>query len=212
MLALGVQASAAEIAVLRNGFSIRHDRHENVEQSTRLFVGSNWVDVPSGEIERFEVEDVPVASPPAPDFSDAVNAASGRHQIDRDLISSIISAESGFQQRAVSRKGAQGLMQLMPGTASRLGIKDAFDPAANVEGGTRYLRELLMRYKGDLVKALAAYNAGPKRVEQYKGVPPYRETQAYVSRIIRDYNRKKLAERSGAARNSSTPPGAGSQP
>ena len=90
-------------------------------------------------------------------------------------------------------------MQLMPQTASQLGVANAFDPGANVEGGTKYLRELLERYNFDLIKALAAYNAGPQRVEQFHGVPPYYETQAYVARIIRDFNRKKLAERKAAA-------------
>ena len=83
-------------------------------------------------------------------------------------------------------------MQLMPETANKLGIIDSFDPAANIDGGTRYLRALLLRYDGDAVKALAAYNAGAHRVDQYKGVPPYRETRAYVASIIRDYNRAKL--------------------
>ena len=86
-------------------------------------------------------------------------------------------------------------MQLMPQTATNLGVSNSFDPNQNVEGGTRYLRELLERYNYDLIKALAAYNAGPQRVEQYRGVPPYYETRAYVARIIRDYNRKKLAEK-----------------
>ena len=90
-------------------------------------------------------------------------------------------------------------MQLMPQTASKLGVSNAFDPRANVEGGTRYLSELLERYNFDVIKALAAYNAGPHRVEQYRGVPPYYETRAYVARIVRDYNRKKLAERKAAA-------------
>ncbi len=90
-------------------------------------------------------------------------------------------------------------MQLMPGTASQLGVANAYDPQANVEGGTKYLRELLELYNFDLVKALAAYNAGPQRVQQYHGVPPYYETQAYIARIIKDYNRKKLAERKAAA-------------
>jgi soluble lytic murein transglycosylase-like protein len=87
-------------------------------------------------------------------------------------------------------------MQLMPQTATQLGVKNAFDPQANVEAGTRYLRELLERYNFDLIKALAAYNAGPQRVEQYNGVPPYYETKAYVARIVRDFNKKKLAAKS----------------
>jgi soluble lytic murein transglycosylase-like protein len=90
-------------------------------------------------------------------------------------------------------------MQLMPQTASKLGVTNSFDPRANVEGGTRYLSELLQRYNFDLVKALAAYNAGPGRVEQYRGVPPYYETRVYVAKIVRDFNRKKLAQRKAAA-------------
>ena len=91
----------------------------------------------------------------------------------------------------VSPKGAQGLMQLMPGTASQLGVPNAFDPQANVEGGTKYLRELLERYNFDLVKALAAYNAGPQRVEQFGGVPPYYETRAYVARIVQGFQQEE---------------------
>jgi hypothetical protein len=86
-------------------------------------------------------------------------------------------------------------MQLMPQTASQLGVMNPLDPTANVEGGTLYLRQLLDRYNNDLVKALAAYNAGPGRVDQYGGVPPYAETRAYVTEIVRDFNRQKLAER-----------------
>jgi len=86
-------------------------------------------------------------------------------------------------------------MQLMPQTAARMGVRNAMDPAANVEGGTRYLGELLVRYHHDLSKALAAYNAGPERVEQYHGVPPYPETLAYVARVVRDFNRKKDIQR-----------------
>jgi len=199
-------AAGADLAVLRNGFSIRHERREVVGPVTRLYLGADrdgYVDVPTDEIDRFEKDLSPIAAGQtqhsAQEMNDVINTVSSRHHLDPDLINSVIHAESGFNPRAVSPKGAQGLMQLMPQTASRLGVGDAFDPNANVEGGTRYLRELLERYNFDLIKALAAYNAGPQRVEQYHGVPPYYETQAYVARIIRDFNRKKLAERKAAA-------------
>jgi hypothetical protein len=141
---------------------------------------------------------------PAPPLStqqlnDVINNSSDLHHLDPDLVNSVIHAESDFNQHARSPKGAQGLMQLMPGTASALGVENAYDAQANVEGGTKYLRELLEKYNFDLIKALAAYNAGPQRVEKYHGVPPYYETQAYIARIIRDFNRKKLAERKAAA-------------
>jgi soluble lytic murein transglycosylase-like protein len=138
------------------------------------------------------------------DLNHLINGAGERHQLDPDFINSVIRAESGFNSHAVSKKGAQGLMQLMPQTASQLGVANSFDPNANVEGGTRYLRELLEKYDFDVVKALAAYNAGPKRVDRYRGVPPYYETQAYIARIIRDYNRQKLAENPALAHKRTT--------
>ena len=217
-----------EVAVLRNGFSIKHERREIVGDLTRLYVnadGSSFIDVPTAEIEHFElappepVDDPssgadpkihtlkPVTSVKAPifpgrpvtDLSQVVSEASGRYRLDPDLVNSVIKAESDFKVHAVSPKGAQGLMQLMPGTAAQLGVPNAFDPQANVDGGTRYLRELLERYNFDLVKALAAYNAGPQRVEQFGGVPPYYETRAYVARIVKDFNEKKIAQGKGAA-------------
>ena len=133
--------------------------------------------------------------PPAEDpIQNWIASAASRHQIDPDFVASVVKAESGFNPTAVSPKGAQGLMQLMPETAAKLGVENVLDPAANVEGGTKYLRQLLDQYAGDAVKALAAYNAGPQRVEQYGGIPPYRETRAYITRIIDDYNRKKLQQ------------------
>ena len=195
-------ASAGQIAVLSNGFSIRHDHHEALNQVTRLYLGpgnGSYVDVPTADIVRFDKDNTPVRQAETPaagveDVNAAVSAASTRHQIDSDFINSVIRAESSFNPHAISPKGAQGLMQLMPGTASKLGVENPFDPAANVNGGTEYLRELLDYYHGDMAKTLAAYNAGPGRVAQYHGVPPYRETHAYVARIIREFNRKKLAE------------------
>lgn len=123
-----------------------------------------------------------------------MDTASATFHLDPDLVTSVIHAESGFNPHAVSPKGARGLMQLMPSTANQLGVSNVFDPQANVTGGSRYLRELLERYNFDLLKALAAYNAGPERVEQYRGIPPYRETRAYVARIVHEYNKKKTAQ------------------
>jgi hypothetical protein len=225
---------AGEVAVLKNGFSIRHERREVVGDVTRLYVnadGSSFVDVPTAEVDHFEAapetpgfpsfarnvkDKVPGARLTAagsglPSFgrstanlTDVVNQASGRYRLDPDLVSSVIKAESGFNVRAVSPKGAQGLMQLMPETATQLGVPNPFDPQANVEGGTRYLRELLEKYNFDLVKALAAYNAGPQKVERFGGVPPYYETRAYVARVVKDFNKKKAAQKSSIAKSAST--------
>ncbi len=211
---------AGEMAVLKNGFSIRHERREVVGDITRLYTtadGASFVDVPTASIEHYEPapdlgpsaseararvtpHPAPAGSQPSSllSLNDVVNQASGRYRLDPDFVNSVIKAESGFNVRAVSPKGAQGLMQLMPGTASQLGVPNAFDPQANVEGGTKYLRELLERYNFDMVKALAAYNAGPQRVERFGGVPPYYETHAYIARIIRDFNKKKIAEEKAA--------------
>lgn len=210
-LVLGVPlfSAGADVAVLRNGFSIRHEHREIVGSVTRLYLGadtSGFVDVPTADIESFEQDlsaPASVVATRSQSVNEVVNAASGRYHLDPDLINSVIHAESGFNPKAVSPKGARGLMQLMPQTASRLGVANSFDPGDNLDGGTRYLRELLERYNFDLIKALAAYNAGPGRVERYHGVPPYYETQAYVARIIRDFNRKKLAERKAIAAKSS---------
>jgi hypothetical protein len=199
LLLMTISAFGSDLAILRNGFSIRHERREVLGSITRLYLGADggYVDISTDQIDHCEKDLSSSASTArnTPDLDQVVNSISGRHHLDPDLVNSVIRAESGFNPLAVSPKGAQGLMQLMPGTASNLGVANAFDPGSNVEGGTRYLRQLLERYNFDLVKALAAYNAGPQSVEQYRGVPPYRETRAYVSRVIRDFNSKKLAER-----------------
>ena len=210
-------ALGAEIAVLRNGRSISHMRREQIGEITRLYTPEGYVDIPTEQIASFEPDDTPVVPPPQEalqqpqpqvqvpatqpvaassqlDLNQVVREASARRQLDPDFVNSVIKAESNFKTRAVSPKGAQGLMQLMPGTAAQLGVSDAFDPKANVEAGTRYLSDLLDLYHDDPIKALAAYNAGALRVEQYHGVPPYRETRAYIARIVRDFNAKKRAQ------------------
>jgi hypothetical protein len=212
LLLFPIPGLASDLAILRNGFSIPHERRQVVGSVTRLYftTDSGYVDVATDDIDHFEKDlspavpliprensglAAPAPSPQNPEkLNEVINSVGDLHHIDPDLINSVIHAESGFNPRAVSPKGAQGLMQLMPQTASHLGVANAFDPRANVEGGTRYLRELLERYNFDLIKALAAYNAGPYRVEQYRGVPPYFETRAYVARVVRDFNRKKEAE------------------
>ena len=131
--------------------------------------------------------------------------AGEQHNIDADLLASVIKAESNGNALAVSRAGARGLMQLMPGTASTLGVQDSFAPEQNIRGGTAYLDQLLTRYKDNIALALAAYNAGPIAVDRYHGIPPYRETRAYVARVIREFNRRKLATLA-SARASSTHP------
>lgn len=210
---LTISASAADIATLRNGFTIRHEHREITGDNTRLYLAADrasFVDVSTAEIVSFEPDLTPAVPEPAStaapnSIPDHISEASKLHGIDADFIASVIRSESSNNPRAVSPKGARGLMQLMPQTADQLGVKDSFDPAANIDGGTRYLRDLLVQYNGDAVKALAAYNAGPHRVKQYKGVPPFRETRAYVAKTIRDYNRRKKAlKQSATTRSTST--------
>lgn len=121
-------------------------------------------------------------------YETIVASIAAREGMDPSLIQSIIEVESGFNSRAFSPKGAMGLMQLMPETARELGVCDPWDPVENITGGTRYLSRLLKRYRGDLTKALAAYNAGPTVVDAYGGIPPYQETQEYVNNVLAIFN------------------------
>lgn len=140
------------------------------------------------------------------DLREMLSKAGQEHNVDVDLLASLVKAESGGNARAVSRAGARGLMQLMPGTAAGLGVTDSFQPEQNVRGGTAYLDALLTRYKDNLALALAAYNAGPAAVDKYHGIPPYSETRAYVARVIHEFNRRVLAREAQArqANSSST--------
>ncbi len=204
LLLLSSTVFAVEIAELRNGFAIRHRSRETRAGLVRLYIDeakTTFVDIPENEIEGYSSEPdavaqvVPVAAKPAvaqKTTVQIVSEASEKHGVDQDFIRSVIRQESAGNTKAVSKAGARGLMQLMPETARLLGVHDSFSAEENVHGGSRYLRELLERYNGDAIKALAAYNAGPLAVDRYKGIPPYRETQQYVLRVVRDYNKSKL--------------------
>jgi hypothetical protein len=136
-----------------------------------------------------------ISRPPGPvpaEIYDLIRQAAARYGLDENLVLAVARAESGFRPEAVSRAGALGVMQLMPGTARSLGVTDPLDPAQNIDGGARYLRQMLDRFGGDVEQALAGYNAGPGAVKRYDGVPPYRETQQYVQRVL-DYQRQFAA-------------------
>ena len=191
-------AVAGEYAVFTSGARMRVDRHEADGAKVRLFHSTGFVELESSVVTGYEAEEyvapvavamAAVAAAPATDVAteaptplELADAAADRYGLPRALVRSVMAAESGFEPLALSPKGAIGLMQLMPGTAQVLGA-DPHDPAQNVDAGTRYLRDLLEKYNYGLRHALAAYNAGPGAVDKYNGVPPYRETIDYISRI-----------------------------
>jgi soluble lytic murein transglycosylase-like protein len=188
--------------VLRSGARLNVTGYELLGDKYRLQMNGGVAEVPASDVAGIEPEEVfePLPEPLNPNtpFHDIIRAAAERNGVDADLIHCVIAIESNFNPKAVSPRNARGLMQLLPQTAARLGVRDVFDPRENVEAGTRYLKDMLARYNNDLTLALAAYNAGPERVEQYgRRVPPYTETVKYVQRISRSYAHFK----SGAAQN-----------
>ncbi|HEY0758440.1 MAG TPA: lytic transglycosylase domain-containing protein [Acidisarcina sp.] len=213
-------AHGSELVTLRNGFDVLCDHRVGVGDRVRLYLfagGESFVELSGAEIASIEPVHAPLAATLHPDIvttggkvvkravdvaqsslsADELHqmlaTAGSQRNIDVDLLASVVRAESGGRVRAVSRSGAQGLMQLMPGTAAEVGVKERFRPEENIRGGTAYLDMLLVRYKDNLALALAAYNAGPAAVERWRGVPPYRETRAYVARVIRDFNSRRAA-------------------
>ncbi|HYN01027.1 MAG TPA: lytic transglycosylase domain-containing protein [Vicinamibacteria bacterium] len=184
----------AEIALLSSGLTLKLDGHR-VEDGLVLLVlkGGGEMGVPPAAVRGFVPDEVldEVQGPAGGDLRELAAAAARRHGLDPDLVMAVVSVESGFRPQAVSPKGAQGLMQLMPKTASSLGVADAFDPAQNLDGGARHLGQLLTLYGGDLTRALAAYNAGEGAVDRHRGVPPYRETRAYVKKVLERYGSQK---------------------
>jgi hypothetical protein len=204
LLGMAPALHAAEEVTLRNGFNLLCDHREQTGDKVRLFTtsgSSNFVEVDAAEIAAVAVvPDPPPATVSEPkltnaDLHELMTRAGANHNLDVDLLASVVRAESGGNIHAISRTGAQGLMQLMPGTAAQLGVTDSFRPEQNINGGTAYLDALLVKYHDNLALALAAYNAGPAAVDRYHSVPPYRETRAYVARVIREFNRRKRMER-----------------
>jgi hypothetical protein len=184
-------AARADYAVLRNGQRLQINSYENLGDTIRLNLPGGSVTIPAGDLVSVEPEEVFPPNPPeapAPakldvPYADEISAAATKYKLDPKLLASVIAVESNFNWRAVSPKYALGLMQLEPQTAKDLAVANVWDPGQNISGGAKYLRQLLDHYGQNLVLALAAYNAGPDRVEQYRGVPPYRETYNYIQRV-----------------------------
>jgi hypothetical protein len=222
MAAFCACAHAGELVTLRNGFEVSCDHHAEADGRVRLFLSAtedNYLEMAPEEIAGVErVSDPPVtpgsaqesparkrASSPdvrliPEDLREMLSKAGHEHNLDADLLASLVKAESGGNARAVSRTGARGLMQLMPSTAAGLGVQDSFEPRENLRGGSTYLDALLVRYHDNLALALAAYNAGPAAVDKYHGIPPYQETTAYVAHVIHEFNRRVLAREAEAKR------------
>ena len=199
LILFAAPALRAEYVVLRSGQRLTVTGYQLLGDKYRLQMAGGSVEVAVADVTAIEPEEIftPVPAQPKPEvpalapFRELVEAAAARYKVDADLITSVIAVESNFDPKAVSRKNARGLMQLLPETAARLGVQNIFDPRENIDAGTRYLRDLLQKYDNDLALTLAAYNAGPEKVQLYGHVPPYAETISYVRRVKRSYEKSK---------------------
>jgi Transglycosylase SLT domain len=188
-------AARADYAVLRSGARIHITSYQRTGDRIELTVAGGTVEVAASDVVSIEPEEV-FSSPTPPaavtgPYARLIRGAAAKHGVNGVLIQRVIAAESNFNPRAVSRKDAFGLMQLLPETAARYSVLNVFDPAQNIDAGTRYLKFLLDQYGGNLPLALAAYNAGPEAVERYGGIPPFPETQSYVRRITAELAKSK---------------------
>jgi soluble lytic murein transglycosylase-like protein len=193
----------ADYVVLRSGARLNVTGYEILGNRYRLHVQGGVAEVPVADIVAIEPEEIFTPSTePLTDktpFQKLIHDAAARYNLDPTLIHSVIAIESNFDPKAVSRKNARGLMQLMPRTAELMGVKDSFDPGQNIDGGAHYLSDMLKKYGNDVTLALAAYNAGPDSVDKYgRRVPPYLETMKYVQRIAKTYAKLK-ADAAGPA-------------
>jgi len=208
LVVLAVPTLRAEYVVLRSGQRLRITGYQLLGDKYRLQMPGGVVEIAAEDVVAIEPEDsftpLPAKAIVKPPYRELVEAAAARYNVDADLITSVIAVESNFDPKALSRKNARGLMQLLPETAARLGVQDIYDPQENIDAGTRYLSELLEKYNNNVTLALAAYNAGPDRVEQYGRVPPFTETLSYVRRVKRSYDKSK----SKASAKTPAPPGA----
>jgi soluble lytic murein transglycosylase-like protein len=193
-LAALAPAARADYAVLQSGQRIHVTGYEYFGNSVRLTVAGGTLEISADSLLRIDPEDtflpVKLRLLDVP-FADLISSSAQTHGVSPELVASVIAEESNFNPRAVSVKSARGLMQLMPKTATRFGVTNVFDPRQNIDAGTRYLKELLRLYDGNLTLTLAAYNAGPNRVGQFHSVPPYRETRNYVRRVTQRFDRAK---------------------
>jgi soluble lytic murein transglycosylase-like protein len=195
-LSLAAAAPArAEIVMLASGQTLKLESHRaEGELIALVLAGGGEVHLPPAAIRGFvpdEVIEEVAAAKGGEDIVAIVERAARRHGLEPALVLAVVSVESAFKPQAVSPKGAQGLMQLMPRTAASLGVEDAFDPEQNVDAGVRHLESLVRLYDGNLTRALAAYNAGQGAVARHGGVPPYRETRAYVKKVLERYRAKQ---------------------
>jgi hypothetical protein len=185
-------AARADYAVLQSGQRVHITSYETLGETIRLTMLGGTLEIPADSLLRIDPEDtflpVKVKLLDVP-FASFIAGSAQAHGVAAELVASVIAVESNFNPNAVSLKSARGLMQLMPETAARFGVTNVFDPHQNIDAGTRYLKELLLRYNGDLAMTLAAYNAGPERVGQFRTVPPYRETRDYVRRVTEQFNK-----------------------
>jgi hypothetical protein len=190
-LAAVAPSAHAEYMVLQSGQRIHVTGYERVGDSLRLTVSGGTMEIPADSLVCVEPEDTflpaKIQRLDVP-YANFISESARAHGVAPELVASVIAVESNFNPNAVSWRYARGLMQLMPQTAARFGVTKIFDPQQNIDAGTRYLKELLVRYNGDLSLTLAAYNAGPVRVEQYRAVPPYRETRDYVRRVTEKFH------------------------